>query len=305
MSKELPKNHPVTAHRDIVGQTMHRWKHHDPKPLHSGRGKGGKEGKIVKSQDQAIAIALSIAEKAKSKGKKKKIADHIEGMSSLGYSEKEVAFVQAKLESYDFARCVRANGTAYGTAGTCRKGFPREKDESYPYKAAVTQGRFNIPHKGHAKLIKSMLEKAPIAYVVVGSGEKNINRDFRSQMLRAVLKKEGVDLSRVRILRGTRVASVAKDLAEKEGKDNVVMMLGEDQGKFLQSMGKSLGVQTGFIPRSEEGASSSAIRRMIDSKDQKALSEEFDGDEYLMRLAQVARKIEKNEFAEYLEVVIG
>lgn len=304
MSKELPKDHPVSAHKDIIGQTMHRWKHRDPKPLHSGRGKGGKEGKIVKSQDQAIAIALSIAEKAKSKGKKK-IADHIEGMSSLGYSEKQIAFVQAKLESYDFARCVRPNGTAYGTAGTCRKGYQREKDEKYPYKAAVTQGRFNIPHKGHAKLIKSMLEKAPIAYVVVGSGEKNINRDFRTQMLRAVLKKDGVDLSRVRILRGTRVASVAKGLADEVGKDNVVMMLGEDQGKFLQSMGKSLGVQTGIIPRSDEGASSSAIRKMIDSKNQDALSKEFDGDPYLMRLAQVARQIEKNEFAEYLEVIRG
>jgi hypothetical protein len=62
MSKKLPKDHKMSDHKDIVGQVMHRWKHHDPKPLHSGRGKGGKEGKIVTNPKQAIAIALSIAE---------------------------------------------------------------------------------------------------------------------------------------------------------------------------------------------------------------------------------------------------
>ena len=65
---------------------MHRWKHHDPKPLHSGVGKKGKEGKVVKSQDQAIAIALSMA----GKSKKGKTSDHVERLMSMGYSE-EVA----------------------------------------------------------------------------------------------------------------------------------------------------------------------------------------------------------------------
>jgi hypothetical protein len=29
-------------------------------------------------------------------------------------------------ESYDFTRCVRSNGTVYGTSGTCRKGVPQD-----------------------------------------------------------------------------------------------------------------------------------------------------------------------------------
>lgn len=198
----------------------------------------------------------------------------------------------------DFARCVRPDGTAYGTAGRCRKGVEGLK-QKYPFKAAVTQGRFNIPHRGHAKLIKGMLERAPVVYVVLGKGKENVNRDFRSQMLRAVLRKEGVDLSRVKLVQGSSAPATLKGLIEENGKDKVLFMLGEDQKKFLDSMGKSLGMSTETIPRSDEGASSSAIRRMIDSGDSGSLSKEMGGDPYLIRLAQIARKIEKDEFSEF------
>jgi len=129
MSKELETGHPISAHKDEVGQIMHRWKHHDPKPLHSGRGKGGKEGKVVKSQDQAIAIALSMAGKSKG-GKKGKTSDHAERLMSMGYSEDVALEVSSMLDgTYDFTTCERPNGSRYGTGGKCRKGTEVSADE--------------------------------------------------------------------------------------------------------------------------------------------------------------------------------
>jgi nicotinamide mononucleotide adenylyltransferase len=218
-------------------------------------------------------------------------------MSTGNFTNSSLDTIREMLSgTLDYTRCVRPNGTAYGTGGKCRKGTEKQKD--YPYEAAVTQGRFNIPHSGHAKLIKGMLEKAPVVHVVLGKGKENVDKDFRAQMLRAVLRKEGVDLNRVKLVQGSSAASVLKSLAEKSGKEKVLFMLGEDQQKFLETIGKSLGVKTDTIPRDSSGSSSSAIRRMIDSGDTESLRKEFGDNPYLQRLAKVARKVERNEFSE-------
>ena len=53
----------------------------------------------------------------------------------LAASEQGYEFSE-KEENYDFSRCVRPDGSAYGTGGTCRKGSQQEKSPSEKLKEA-------------------------------------------------------------------------------------------------------------------------------------------------------------------------
>jgi len=165
---------------------------------------------------------------------------------------------------------------------------------SKPYEVAVTQGRFNIPHLGHVKMIQEMLEKADTAHVLIGKGKDNIDQDLRSQMLRAALRHEGVDLSRVKLIKQENMMPYASGLSGKFGSNKTVAVLGEDQDKFLSAVGKNSKVDTHLVPRGPGGASSTKIRQMIASGDVEGLKKAYDNNEYLMRLAKAAYSVEKN-----------
>lgn len=66
---------PVKKGNNCVKNEINKWK---AGKLHSGVGKRGKEGPVVKSQKQAIAIALSVCGKS----------DYAEIFRTLGFSEK-------------------------------------------------------------------------------------------------------------------------------------------------------------------------------------------------------------------------
>ena len=79
--------------------------------------------------------------------------------SLLAYAElvaekTDVDFAEG--EVYDFTRCVRANGSFYGTSGRCRKGSPAgPKEEEAP---KGRQGRSDVDHLATAADKKSALD---------------------------------------------------------------------------------------------------------------------------------------------------
>lgn len=79
--------------------------------------------------------------------------------SLLAYSEMVAEKIDvdfAEGEVYDFTRCVRANGSFYGTSGRCRQGSPAgPKEEEAP---KVRQGRGDVDHLATAADKKSALD---------------------------------------------------------------------------------------------------------------------------------------------------
>lgn len=80
--------------------------------------------------------------------------------------------VTTLLSSYDFTRCVRSNGTAYGTSGKCRKGSEKAKSSAPPKKwvnerELASEGKMS---KGMAALFKPGME---VDFYKKGSGDKS------------------------------------------------------------------------------------------------------------------------------------
>lgn len=123
---------PVPRGKDAIKEELSRFKKGE---LHSGKGKSGKPGKIVKSRAQAVAIALSVAGK-----KRPKTSDHSERLQSMGYSEETSDAVAAML---DFADMDWQKQFDSG------KGPGPEKPDNYH------TGLTNIPGRGKPQISKT------------------------------------------------------------------------------------------------------------------------------------------------------
>ena len=118
MPKKLPPGHGVGAHKDKMGKVMHEFKRGQ---LHSGTGKKGKKGPIVKNRDQAIAIGISESK-------------HAEQLMAMGYSE------EAALAVASFVESQRAGN--YASEG------PLSDVDSTPGKQKGNSGRNEQPQQG-------------------------------------------------------------------------------------------------------------------------------------------------------------
>lgn len=192
---------------------------------------------------------------------------------------------------FDFARCMRPDGSFYGTSGKCRKGEQVGAKEK-PYKVGVTWGKFNIPTKGHAKVVKNLLKDSEEVKIIMSGAKTNVDWNLRNLMFRRVLKSEGVDTSKVKFVHAPNTYQALKDIVSGEGAKNVVLALGEDRKNYLEGLTSKLGIGGQLIPRAEGSESSTMMRGIIDNKDFDKLAKMYNNDEYLVRLAKLIRKEE-------------
>ena len=149
MADKLPPEHGVDAHKDKMGKVMHEFKRGQ---LHSGTGKKGKKGKVVKSREQAIAIGLSYVEK----------------LMGLGYSEAAALAVTDFIESQKAADEVEQNslegdidarpGKQKGTQGK-QKQDQQDSIATFP----------TVPHS-EGPMVKARKGKCPTGTRSVGGG---------------------------------------------------------------------------------------------------------------------------------------
>lgn len=66
---------------------------------------------------------------------------------SSDFSEGALEKASEMLGSLEYTRCVRPDGSAYGTGGTCRKGSPEDKPDDYETKATARDAAFDREKK--------------------------------------------------------------------------------------------------------------------------------------------------------------
>lgn len=194
--------------------------------------------------------------------------------------------------TFEFSRCQRPDGSHYGTSGKCRKGQQvgaKEKE----YKVGVTWGKFNIPTPGHARVIKSLLEKSERVDVIMSGAKTNVDWHLRNLMFRRVLKQQGVDTSKVRFVHASNTFEALKGIIGEQGSKNVVLALGEDRKSYLEGLTQKFGIGGHLIPRPGGSESSTMMRGLIDRGELDKLRKIYGNDEYIVKLARIVRLEEK------------
>lgn len=151
MAKELPANHGADAHKDKVGKVMHEWKRGQ---LHSGTGKKGKKGPVVKSREQAIAIAISESK-------------HAEQLVAMGYSEEAALAVASFIESQKAAQLADEGPTSDIDSSPGKQGGDSGRKKEDPQDSVATFP--TVPHS-EGPMVKANEGRCPTGTRSVGGG---------------------------------------------------------------------------------------------------------------------------------------
>jgi nicotinamide mononucleotide adenylyltransferase len=156
------------------------------------------------------------------------------------------------------------------------------------YKRAVTFGRMNIGHSGHAQLIKMMLNYAEVANVYISTGSANNDWDLRVLLLRHLCREADIDLQRVKFVKSNNPFDAVQETVGAAEFNEAVIVLGSDQMEMARKLGEVYDCPWIINGRTN---SSTQMRFFLDAEDFiQDLRHLYNGDEYSIVLAKLLRK---------------
>ena len=147
-----------------------------------------------------------------------------------------------KTGTFDFTRCVRPNGTAYGTSGTCRKGVPQENWETGTSSGGRISGKafdsgrtffFEDTSRSLEKALKN--SKGPLNKRKKAEALLNASEDY-VKALKQIRDKRGADEALSAISRTSHLPLQAWDKFAFEGYSRVL----GDQSQRLSDLKSKL-----------------------------------------------------------------
>jgi glycerol-3-phosphate cytidylyltransferase-like family protein len=166
-----------------------------------------------------------------------------------------------------------------------------KKPENIRYEAAVTFGRFNIPHSGHVELIQMMLDYGDEAHVYVSDGGSNNDWDLRVLMLTHLCRESKLDMNRVYFLKAKSPFEAVNQSVELSVWNEAVIVLGSDQMDMARKLSEVCDCPHIINRRSN---SSTQMRFFLDAEEYYSdLVDLYEGDEYATVLAMILRKEER------------
>lgn len=142
---------------------------------------------------------------------------------------------------------------------------------------AVSFGRHQIPHPGHADLIRKMLEVADMAYVGISVASSNNLYINRREVLHALCNYAGLDMERIRFFPASSPFDTVEDFAENY--NDVTVVLGVDQTQLGETLAKRFEVK--FVPNEVRIGSSTVIRYFLEEGEYDIVREIYYGDSNL------------------------